>query len=86
MALTLCIYIYSLASKEICIWLDLLKNGLKAEKKGYNLLSRLGLILIVYHCQAFFSTSLVIELLLNYFVKVIINEKGNDILSIYIIL
>jgi len=84
MALILCICIYLLRLKEIRIWLDLLKNGLKVKKKVYNLVSLLGLILIVYHCQAFFSTSLVSELLLNYFVKVIINEKGNDIHSIYI--
>jgi hypothetical protein len=84
MALTLCICIYSLGLKEIHRWLDLLKNGLKVGKKGYNRLSQLGLLLTIHHCQAFFSTSLVSELLLNYFVKAIINEKGDDILTIYV--
>ncbi len=69
MALTLCIRIYWLRLKEIHIWFYLFKRGLRAEKKGYNLLS------LFYHSQAFFSTYLVSELLLNYYVKVIINEK-----------
>jgi hypothetical protein len=46
-----------------------IQKGFKGRKKGYNLLS------LFYHSQAFFSTYLVSELLLNYYVKVIINEK-----------
>jgi len=65
MALTLCIRIYCL--RHMILFIKKGFNGQK--KKGCNLLS------LFYHCQAFFSTYLVSELFLNYFVKVIINEK-----------